>query len=501
MADVSKAAVLLIVCSFCTIHAYIPKFHRGRPKGGMLGRPNVKSNHALPPDMWVTQRLDHFNDADTSTWQQRYFVNDTFYKKGGPVFVMIGGEGTADPIWMVEGAWIDYAQKFNAFCLQLEHRYYGKSHPTKDMGTGNLIFLSSEQALADLAYFITYAKQKFGLEESKLITFGGSYPGSLSAWFRLKYPHLVDGAVASSAPIKAVLNFYEYLGVVTNSLATTGQSCNKNVAAATDDLASKLQTAAGHTALKTMFNMCDDLDPSDPDYKLDVANLVSSLVGNFEGVVQYNKDNRAFEGAVATNITVDTLCEVMNDASVGDPLNRYAKVNEMILTAYSEKCLDYKYRAMIEDLQKTSWNSSAGEGGRQWTYQTCTEFAFFQSSDLSNKTQPFGSFFPLNFSIQQCIDIFGAKFNRDLIQSGVNRTNTNYGGESLKVTKVAFPNGSIDPWHALGIVDDSVAGSTAIYIDGTAHCANMYPSTDSDPAELTKARQVITGLISAWISK
>lgn len=44
---------------------------------------------------------------------------------------MIGGEGKASGQWMSKGAWIDYAQKYNAICFQLEHRYYGKSHPTE----------------------------------------------------------------------------------------------------------------------------------------------------------------------------------------------------------------------------------------------------------------------------------------------------------------------------------------------------------------------------------
>ena len=43
---------------------------------------------------------------------------------------MIGGEGTADPVWMVAGQWINYARKYGALCLMLEHRYYGLSHPT-----------------------------------------------------------------------------------------------------------------------------------------------------------------------------------------------------------------------------------------------------------------------------------------------------------------------------------------------------------------------------------
>ena len=64
-----------------------------------------------------------------------------------------------------------------------------------DMSVNNLQYLNSEQALADVAAFINAMKIKFNLNENKWISFGGSYPGSLSAWFRLKFPHLVVGTI------------------------------------------------------------------------------------------------------------------------------------------------------------------------------------------------------------------------------------------------------------------------------------------------------------------
>lgn len=47
---------------------------------------------------------------------------------------MIGAEGIANPKWMVEGQWIEYAKEFGAMCFYLEHRFYGKSYPTAYVG-------------------------------------------------------------------------------------------------------------------------------------------------------------------------------------------------------------------------------------------------------------------------------------------------------------------------------------------------------------------------------
>lgn len=62
---------------------------------------------------------------------KRFFINDTFFRKGGPVFLQLGGEGEASPVWVVEGQIAtNYAKRYNAMSVLLEHRYYGKSRPT-----------------------------------------------------------------------------------------------------------------------------------------------------------------------------------------------------------------------------------------------------------------------------------------------------------------------------------------------------------------------------------
>ena len=45
-------------------------------------------------------------------------------------------------------------------------------------------------------------------------------------------------------------------------------------------------------------------------------------------------------------------------------------------------------------------------------------------------------------------------------------TNTEYGGLDIRVSNVVFVHGSIDPWHAMGIIQSNITKSPAIYIEG-----------------------------------
>ncbi|VVC45214.1 Alpha/Beta hydrolase fold,Peptidase S28 [Cinara cedri] len=462
-----------------------------------LGVPNIiETSNTTIEDKWFVQILDHFNPTDNRTWEQRYQVNQEYYKEGGPVFLMIGGEGPISKRWMVDGSWIEYAQEFNALSFQLEHRYYGSSIPTENITTDNLVYLSSEQALADLARFIINIQSEYEIPSTtKWVAFGGSYAGSLAAWLRLKYPHLVHIAVSSSGPLLAKIDFQEYFKVVENSLSTYKHECVTKIKRANEIINVLLKTHFGTNLVAKKFKLCQPLNKSN---KKDVANLFESLADNFADIVQYNKDNRHYYNYERSLVTIETLCDIMLDKSIPDSLDRYAAVNSKMLSIYGLNCLDHVYDNMIEFYQETSWDSDAAESGsRQWIYQTCTEFGFYQTSSQDNHV--FGHNFPVEFFIDMCTDIFGKSFNLDLLTRAVDRTNMIYGELNIKEDRTIYVQGSIDPWHALGITKTRTNNTVSIYIDGTAHCANMYPSTPTDPPQLTEARTTIKEYLNEWL--
>ncbi|XP_060847283.1 putative serine protease K12H4.7 [Rhopalosiphum padi] len=464
-----------------------------------LGEPNspLTKNVIDVEDKWFIQKLDHFNPTDNRTWKQRYQVTQKYYKKDGPVFLMIGGEGPISAKWMYSGAWINYAEEFNALCFQLEHRYYGKSHPTEDMSTKNLVYLSSEQALTDLAEFIVNIQIKYDIPATtKWIAFGGSYPGSLAAWLRMKFPHLVHAAVSSSGPLLAKIDFKEYFKVVENALATYSPECVLQIKQANQMINSQIKTSKGAKIIENKFKLCD---PLNINTKNDVENLFETLAGNFADIVQYNKDNRLYENPERSLVTLETLCDIMVNKTIITALDRYADVNNKLLSINNLTCTEYVYKKMIDSYLNTSWNSDSAAGGRQWTYQTCTEFGFFQTSNQDDHV--FGNQFPASFFIDMCSDIFGKLYNFDILSNGIKRSNIMYGELNIKENRVIYVHGSVDPWHALGITQTKSKNNVAIYIEGTAHCANMYPPSPTDLPQLKHAREMIRAFLNEWLTE
>ena len=181
-------------------------------------------------------------------------------------------------------------------------RFYGQSHPTEDMSRDNMRYLSSRQGLEDAGHFISAMNAEHNL--TTWITFGGSYPGSLSAWMRLRFPHLVAGAVSSSGPLFAKLDYFEYLQVdtdiilslqhvptvqvVMDSLDWTGiAGCNAAFQSALTSVEQVVATGGQEEwdAAAATFKLCSALDGNNLN---DVRSFMELLIDNLAAIVQYN---------------------------------------------------------------------------------------------------------------------------------------------------------------------------------------------------------------------
>jgi len=123
-----------------------------------------------------------------------------------------------------------------------------------------------------------------------------------------------------------------------------------------------------------------------------VRNLFQTLASSFDGVVQYNADNRGFEHAGSPSPappTVGDVCAVINDVP---PEGRHANATDayqaaqllMTGTGAGGPCMDVGYNKMISEMQNTSYADLGAAAGRSWVWQTCNEFGYFQSSVSSH---------------------------------------------------------------------------------------------------------------------
>ena len=224
-------------------------------------------------ERWFDQPKDHFhfnNDA-SATWRHRYLFNDTFWGKQpaldngckGPILFYTGNEGPIDAFWGSNGFMTEVlAPALGALLVFGEERYYGLSQPT---GGRSYEYLSTEQVLADYANLLTSLKQQLGATNCPVVAFGGSYGGTLTTLFRLKYPHIVVGGLAASAP----LGYYAPGGWAARGVTETtwfetvkrvyseaGPNCYEHLVAAVQEVNSTMRMAAHAPAVAKQFGLC-----------------------------------------------------------------------------------------------------------------------------------------------------------------------------------------------------------------------------------------------------
>ncbi|XP_006861990.1 PREDICTED: putative serine protease K12H4.7-like [Chrysochloris asiatica] len=421
-----------------------------------------------PHDGWFRQRLDHFTQQRFLFWQQRYLINDTFYRPGGPVFLMLVGEKALNRIMLLKKyAWITYAERLGAFCILLEHRFYGHSQPTGDLTITSLQYLSSKQVLADIAYFRIEMGQQMRLTQNKWVVFGGSYAGILAVWSRIKYPNLFAAAVGSSAPLKAKVNFFEYFKMIDRILTNRDKKCSKSVKEAFGHLAEMVKHPEYYIKLKDDFNLCNVFGN---DSSMDTAYFMKNLLSLLYIIVQKNVMNIA---ALQNRFPIDYFCAIMANTSLGSPYYRFAHFENNLLKIKNQSCFVSNYKDYLAAMSNPSMDRRKLKKDRQWLYQSCTEFGFFQTTD--SKNHPFSGV-PLRYFLKLCSDAFGLKFSTDSVSRAIRTTNRHYGGLKVNGSKIIFPNGSSDPWHVLGVTKNIREDLPAVFMKGNTVVNSQRPT-------------------------
>eukprot|EP01006_Ploeotia_vitrea_P010273 TRINITY_DN26646_c0_g1_i1.p1 TRINITY_DN26646_c0_g1~~TRINITY_DN26646_c0_g1_i1.p1 ORF type:complete len:486 (+),score=77.99 TRINITY_DN26646_c0_g1_i1:139-1458(+) len=427
-----------------------------------------------------TQKTDHFNPQDTRTFQQRFWSNDEYFGTNSDIAIIyINGEGPVmSPPHMENDEVVILAKHFSGFICTLEHRYYGLSLPFKDLTTPNLQYLSSKQALNDLANFQTSMDQMLAKKHNKMpkpgnllaykwIVIGGSYSGALTAWYRLKFPQLTIGGVASSGVVNAILKFTEFDEQVSESVGPACAAVLRKTNRETE--AALLKDPVG---LKAKFNASSCVVNGD-FYYLCADTMAES--------VQYGYQQHLCKTFMTANKTganlVDTFAKYMNEFfyPIFGHADTYATANQQITNV--TMMMNY----------------------RQWWYQKCSELAYFQIAPPKDNIRC--HLLDLEYHRKHCAAVFGMN-----LWPNTNWTNTYYGGATPRATKVVFMNGSQDPWRRASVPKDFHYGSEDSYIvtcQNCGHCVDLggCPGGCLNPQSLIKARDFVIAAVANFVAE
>ncbi|XP_057318378.1 lysosomal Pro-X carboxypeptidase [Microplitis mediator] len=450
---------------------------------------NIKSNTSQYKYVIkkFTVPVDHFSFSINDTFEIRYFVNDTWkYGKNPPIFFYTGNEGSLEVFAENTGFIWDIAPSYGALVVFAEHRYYGESMPFGNKSTDSpkhFGFLTSQQALADYVDLITYIKSDPSMKHSPVIAFGGSYGGMLSAWFRMKYPHVIHGAIAASAPILQFTGFTDcqvFSRIVTSDFRAVDPNCEKVVRKSWSSIDNLTSTDNGKKWMTSKFKICKTLNTT-ANVKA-FKDYLSSVYSNLAMV------NYPYETDFLSPLPpypISEFCKLLKNTNLSsdEELLTYLQRGINLYSNYTgkTKCLD------LDDAEPSL-------GAADWSYQACTEMVMpFCNDGVNDMFEPQ----PWNFEdfSKDCLKHFNVTPKPNLVCD-------TYGCDDLSTaTNIVFSNGLLDPWSGGGVLRNLSSSAVAIIIPEGAHHLDLRGAHPADPYSVIKAREYHKYYIKKWIKE
>ena len=408
----------------------------------------------------VALPLEYGAGARTEFFANRFWVDATHHSFDGPLFVYMGGEGPASGLgapWVLE-----LARRHGALVLALEHRFYGESLPEGGLSRENMPHLTADNALEDAARIVALVQDEHRVgadgRRPPTVAFGGSYSGALSAWFRMAYPELVDGALSSSGVVNARLDFPQFDEHIAEVLP---KDCLANLRAATHAL--DADPAAG----KALFG----LSPSDvPNADFQYMHADSAAMA-----VQYGSKS--------------ALCEAM-EKGAEEPAKALAEFTAMFWGRdFAGSC--FYSTSCLHTGPEEKWQPTA----RSWRWQKCTQMAYLQRAPAHAPVR--SPNLTLKALELQCEQVFGPS-----TVPNTSHINSRFGGaKPYDVSNIFFTNFKDDPWVEAGVANARAASDHTCFADcdGCGHCRDLHEPSADDPKELQQCRDRFADVLAGWL--
>lgn len=323
---------------------------------------------------------------------------------------------------------------------------------------------------------------------TKWISFGGSYPGMMAAWSRFTFPDQIYATVSSSAPVHAIFDmssYYDWVaqvyGPTSNKTVGGNTACHDAIKNGHAKIGTMLQTYAGRNSLLSTFH---DLTMADMMTK-------AGKVNYFGGGVAYFPAQGNDPACTAPACNIEKICQIMTDTSVGEPIQRLAKVRQ---TQSSQPDM-----ASYFEKDKTAMNKTRLSGEDYWLWQTCNEFGFYQTCSVGSNCMFVQGLMTEYYAGFSSCEING--ITQSKVEANILKTNQRYGGRTPNMTRVLWVNGEIDPWASQAVLNTTLPGQSTLWVNGASHHAWTHQSLPSDEASVIQARQTIFQQVLKWLAE
>lgn len=481
--------------------------------------------------------VDHFDSSNTKTYPNRYFVNDTYYKPGGPVIFFDLGESGWDPTsvaqflaeYNITSAAVRLAAKTNGLVIGWEHRYYGYSRPVPMDdesglpvdGADGYKYLTVEQALEDTAFFANnFNKTTLSLNtniqstanldpyHTPWIFVGGSYPGMRAAWARIQHPEVFYASWASSAPVQTQPDGSIYYNPAVRAMP---QNCTNDIKAAIKFADDALSSGSSSTIATVKSGIYLAVNP-----KAKLSNLANALqsdnfdvTGDLTYAVSFGSAYQSFGAYHSSRIMCDamesfdvqTFTDSLSEARTVADENQVLFNNpggktptkDGIAASNGQNGGPYAFAALMYGMYaaRASLNEffstlpQSGDGftekvdEQSWSWQSLTQTGFFQGSNTNNitvvsKFYNYTAVRDIGFEQQTFQSFSASSFPKTLNNSKL----LAMGGWNLKASNVMFTNGEFDPWRSFSVASQEQDAPKRKVVQTVPKCNALPEGTD-----------------------